>query len=90
MVATMLTLSESPWLFVDGLSVQYTADDLRTLFSRYGTVCACQLKSGRVGGPLRCAYIRMADHMEAERAILQLMSDCRGKELLVIHIDPPF
>lgn len=80
--------SESPWLFVDGLPLHCIAEDITELFSRFGAVRDVRLQQDHTGASLRCAYIQMESHADAERAIL--MANSSGKELRAIHIDPPF
>jgi hypothetical protein len=87
-VSMLTLLLNSPWLFVDGLPLYYTADDITELFSRFGTVQVVRLQHDRTGMSLRCAYIQMTSHADAERAIL--LANSSGKDLRAIHIDPPF
>ena len=87
----MLTpLSNSSWVFVDGLSLYYTADDIddiMDLFARFGTVRTVRLKLDAMGMSLRCAYIEMATHADAERAIL--LANAASRALQAIHTVPP-
>ena len=87
----MLTLlSNSSWVFVDGLSLYYTADDIDDivdLFARFGTVRPVRLKLDAMGMSLRCAYIEMATHADAERAIL--LANAASRALQAIHTVPP-
>jgi len=85
---SMLTLlSNSSWVFVDGLSLYYTADDIMDLFARFGTVRTVRLKLDAMGMSLRCAYIEMATHADAERAIL--LANAAGRALQAMHTVPP-
>ena len=55
----MLTLlSNSSWVFVDGLSLYYTADDIMDLFARFGTVRTVRLKLDAMGMSLRARILR--------------------------------
>ena len=84
----MADVFASSWLFVDGLPLSYTAADLRVLFAQAGVVRSCRLVTDGTGQSLRCGYVEMASHRDAERALL-LQLKTTLEDFRIVHAVPP-
>jgi RNA recognition motif-containing protein len=88
----MADVLDSSWLFVDGLPLNYTASDLQALFAQVGAVVSCRLVTDGTGQSLRCGYVEMASHREAERALLLQLKTfgmTALEDFRIVHALPP-
>ena len=88
----MADILDSYWLFVDGLPLSSTADDLRILFAQVGVVRSCRLVTDGTGQSLRCGYVEMASHRDAERALLLQLKTfgmTALEDFRIVHCVPP-
>ena len=83
---------DSSWLFVDGLPLNYRAEDLQIVFAQVGLVRSCRIVTDPMGQSLRCAYVEMASHRDAERALLlqlKTIGMTALQDLRIVHCVPP-
>lgn len=77
-------------IYVGNLSFQATEDDLREVFSDYGTVSRVSLPTDRETGRKRgFAFVEMGDEAQEDAAIAELDgADWLGRELKVNKAKP--
>ena len=72
------TTSTAISLIVDGLSLSTTADDLRQLFTPFGSVVSCRIVVDHCGNSLRYGYVVMDSDDHADNAIKALSGKARA------------
>ncbi|WP_447983814.1 RNA recognition motif domain-containing protein [Nitrospira sp. Nam74] len=64
----MQTIDVGTTLFVDGLALSVTSEDLRELFMSFGSVAWCRVARDHCGISLRLGYVAMDNEDNATRA----------------------
>jgi cold-inducible RNA-binding protein len=77
-------------LYVGNLSFNTMEDDIRTLFSKCGTVANCDLITDKFTGKSRgFAFVEMASQADADKAVAELNGkDLDGRALTVNEARP--
>lgn len=74
-------------LFVDGAPSFFTAQQLKELFQRYGTVLSAEVMRYSNGESLEFGYVKMATPDEASIAISRLNETQLYSQTLMVKLD---
>ena len=89
-VGYMLTVQTMTALLVDGLALSATADDLKRMFTPFGSVLWCRVAVDHCGQPLRYGYVAMDTEDHAEKAISALNGQLTaGFTITIARTAPP-
>ena len=86
----MESLHSGGTLLVDGVPLSYTSEDLKRIFSAYGTVTWARLVSDHMGMSLGFGYVGLTNDVEIDAALAALHGKhlC-GRLLKIVRAAPP-